>query len=101
MFLLGQISKFLRFQDIVRNQLIQFELLLTTATFVVAIFGVVAGVFGMNFATPFFDEPEAFERVLVRIRGSWCDYLLHLPVVLQVQKTDSPVDRLVDCNHGD
>ncbi|KAM3700200.1 hypothetical protein ACB098_05G079200 [Castanea mollissima] len=31
--------------DNVRNQLIQFELLLTTATFVVAIFGVVAGIF--------------------------------------------------------
>jgi len=45
--------------------LIQFELLLTTATFVVAIFGVVAGVFGMNFAIPFFDELEAFEWVLI------------------------------------
>ncbi|KAF8103416.1 hypothetical protein N665_0188s0352 [Sinapis alba] len=32
--------------DNVRNQLIQFELLLTTATFVVAIFGVVAGSLG-------------------------------------------------------
>ncbi|XP_020269682.1 magnesium transporter MRS2-1-like [Asparagus officinalis] len=51
--------------DNVRNQLIQFELLLTTATFVVAIFGVVAGVFGMNFAVPLFDEPEAFEWVLI------------------------------------
>ena len=35
-------------QDNVRNKLIRFELLLTTATFVVAMFGVVAGVFGMN-----------------------------------------------------
>ena len=52
-------------QDNVRNQLIQFELLLTTATFVVAIFGVVAGIFGMNFTVPIFDEPGAFKWVLI------------------------------------
>ncbi|XP_017702252.1 magnesium transporter MRS2-B isoform X2 [Phoenix dactylifera] len=51
--------------DNVRNQLIQFELLLTTATFVVAIFGVVAGIFGMNFAIPLFDKPDAFQWVLI------------------------------------
>ncbi|CAA7408097.1 unnamed protein product [Spirodela intermedia] len=51
--------------DNVRNQLIQFELLLTTATFVVAIFGVVAGVFGMNFTIPLFDRPSAFQWVLI------------------------------------
>ncbi|KAK6284805.1 hypothetical protein POUND7_003757 [Theobroma cacao] len=51
--------------DNVRNQLIQFELLLTTATFVVAIFGVVAGIFGMNFAIPLFDDPGAFKWVLM------------------------------------
>ncbi|XP_038995341.1 magnesium transporter MRS2-1-like [Hibiscus syriacus] len=51
--------------DNVRNQLIQFELLLTTATFVVAIFGVVAGIFGMNFLIPMFDEPGAFKWVLI------------------------------------
>ncbi|MED6197953.1 Magnesium transporter MRS2-1 [Stylosanthes scabra] len=51
--------------DNVRNQLIQFELLLTTATFVVAIFGVVAGIFGMNFEIPLFNEPSAFHWVLV------------------------------------
>ncbi|KAL9247918.1 hypothetical protein vseg_021295 [Gypsophila vaccaria] len=51
--------------DNVRNQLIQFELLLTTATFVVAIFGVVAGIFGMNFEIPLFDDPGAFKWVLV------------------------------------
>ncbi|XP_015570750.1 magnesium transporter MRS2-1 [Ricinus communis] len=51
--------------DNVRNQLIQFELLLTTATFVVAIFGVVAGIFGMNFAIPMFDDPRAFKWVLI------------------------------------
>ncbi|EHA8590207.1 magnesium transporter MRS2-1 [Cocos nucifera] len=51
--------------DNVRNQLIQFELVLTTATFVVAIFGVVAGIFGMNFAVPLFDKPGAFQWVLI------------------------------------
>ncbi|KAK6915133.1 Mg2+ transporter protein, CorA-like/Zinc transport protein ZntB [Dillenia turbinata] len=51
--------------DNVRNQLIQFELLLTTATFVVAMFGVVAGIFGMNFAIPFFDNESAFKWVLI------------------------------------
>ena len=51
-------------QDNVRNQLIQFELLLTTATFVVAIFGVVAGIFGMNFEIEFFNYPNAFQWVL-------------------------------------
>ncbi|CAK9878811.1 unnamed protein product [Sphagnum jensenii] len=50
--------------DNVRNQLIQFELLLTTATFVVAIFGVVAGVFGMNIPIDLFDEPRAFKWIL-------------------------------------
>ncbi|CAL9166952.1 unnamed protein product [Musa hybrid cultivar] len=51
--------------DDVRNQLIQFELLLTTATFVVAIFGVVAGIFGMNFEIALFEVPSAFQWVLV------------------------------------
>ncbi|KAG9455885.1 hypothetical protein H6P81_000393 [Aristolochia fimbriata] len=51
--------------DNVRNQLIQFELLLTTATFVVAIFGVVAGIFGMNFPISLFDQPEAFKWVII------------------------------------
>lgn len=51
--------------DNVRNQLIQFELLLTTATFVVAIFGVVAGIFGMNFEIPMFNNPGAFKWVLI------------------------------------
>ncbi|KAL3721161.1 hypothetical protein ACJRO7_005907 [Eucalyptus globulus] len=51
--------------DNVRNQLIQFELLLTTATFVVAIFGVVAGIFGMNFPIPLFNNAEAFGWVLL------------------------------------
>lgn len=51
--------------DNVRNQLIQFELLLTTATFVMAIFSVVAGVFGMNIPMVLFDEPAAFKWVLI------------------------------------
>lgn len=51
--------------DNVRNQLIQFELLLTTATFVVAIFGVVAGIFGMNFEIQMFNYPKAFKWVLI------------------------------------
>ncbi|KAG6415750.1 hypothetical protein SASPL_123165 [Salvia splendens] len=51
--------------DNVRNQLIQFELLLTTATFVVAIFGVVAGIFGMNFEISMFNNTGAFKWVLV------------------------------------
>lgn len=52
-------------QDNVRNQLIQFELLLTTATFVVAIFGVVAGIFGMNFEIELFNYPDAFKWTLL------------------------------------
>lgn len=52
-------------QDNVRNQLIQFELLLTTATFVVTIFGVVAGIFGMNFEIALFKTPSAFQWVLM------------------------------------
>ncbi|XP_075511195.1 magnesium transporter MRS2-1-like isoform X1 [Primulina tabacum] len=51
--------------DNVRNQLIQFELLLTTATFVVAIFAVVAGIFGMNFPVPLFNDPDAFKWVMI------------------------------------
>uniref|UniRef100_A0A453CC03 Magnesium transporter n=1 Tax=Aegilops tauschii subsp. strangulata TaxID=200361 RepID=A0A453CC03_AEGTS len=52
--------------DNVRNQLIQFELLLTTATFVVAIFGVVSGVFGMNFeGVAVLKVPHAFEWTLI------------------------------------
>eukprot|EP00250_Pteridium_aquilinum_P012815 c20961_g1_i3 orf=206-1096(-) len=51
--------------DNVRNQLIQFELLLTTATFVVAIYGVVAGVFGMNIEIGIFNEPRAFKWVIL------------------------------------
>ncbi|ONK68924.1 uncharacterized protein A4U43_C05F17450 [Asparagus officinalis] len=51
--------------DNVRNQLIQFELILTTATFIVTIFSVVAGIFGMNFEIPLFNDPSAFDWVLI------------------------------------
>lgn len=49
----------------VQNQLIQFELLLTAATFVVTCFAVVTGVFGMNFETPVFSNPFTFNWVLI------------------------------------
>ncbi|XP_010537853.1 PREDICTED: magnesium transporter MRS2-1 [Tarenaya hassleriana] len=65
--------------DNVRNQLIQFELLLTTATFVVAIFGVVAGVFGMNFEIDFFQQRDAFKWVLI-ITGS-CGMVIFLAFI--------------------
>ncbi|XP_008805128.1 magnesium transporter MRS2-5-like [Phoenix dactylifera] len=51
--------------DNVRNQLIQFELLLTAATFVVTIFAVVTGVFGMNFEDSVFERASNFNWVLI------------------------------------
>ncbi|XVE85741.1 hypothetical protein DITRI_Ditri17bG0115400 [Diplodiscus trichospermus] len=58
----------------VQNHLIQFELLLTAATFVATLFAAVAGVFGMNFAASIFDYPSAFNWVLV-ITGAGCGLL--------------------------
>ncbi|KAL5826256.1 hypothetical protein ACOSQ4_018053 [Xanthoceras sorbifolium] len=58
----------------VQNRLIQFELLLTAATFVATIFAVVTGVFGMNFEATIFDYPSAFSWVLV-ITGVACGFL--------------------------
>ncbi|KAL5723259.1 hypothetical protein ACHQM5_006677 [Ranunculus cassubicifolius] len=58
----------------VQNQLIKFEVLLTAATFVAAIFAVVAGVFGMNFKPDIFDYSPAFNWVLV-ITGIGCGFL--------------------------
>lgn len=58
----------------VQNQLIQFELLLTAATFVATIFAAVTGVFGMNFTATIFDYPSAFNWVLV-ITGVICGFL--------------------------
>ncbi|KAH7673405.1 magnesium transporter protein [Dioscorea alata] len=49
----------------VQNQLIQFELLLTAATFFVTIFAVVTGVFGMNFVDSVFDNPSNFDSVVI------------------------------------
>eukprot|EP00268_Persea_americana_P005753 TRINITY_DN1196_c0_g1_i7.p1 TRINITY_DN1196_c0_g1~~TRINITY_DN1196_c0_g1_i7.p1 ORF type:complete len:279 (+),score=44.83 TRINITY_DN1196_c0_g1_i7:483-1319(+) len=57
--------------DNVQNQLIQFELLLTAATFVTTIFAVVTGVFGMNFTPPFFNFPVNFNWVLL-VTGICC-----------------------------
>ncbi|CAD5195842.1 unnamed protein product [Musa acuminata subsp. malaccensis] len=51
--------------DNVRNQLIQFELLLAAATFVVTLFAVVTGVFGMNFEDSVFDTASNFNWVLI------------------------------------
>ncbi|KAH8501062.1 hypothetical protein Peur_042813 [Populus x canadensis] len=58
----------------VQNQLIQFELLLTAATFVTTIFAVVTGIFGMNFVASIFDYPYAFNWVLI-ITGLACVFL--------------------------
>ncbi|OWM89462.1 hypothetical protein CDL15_Pgr024210 [Punica granatum] len=55
----------------VQNQLIQFELLLTAATFVATIFAVVTGIFGMNFETSVFDYPSTFHWVLL-VTGFFC-----------------------------
>ncbi|XP_075096675.1 magnesium transporter MRS2-5-like [Nicotiana tabacum] len=55
----------------VQNQLIQFELLLTAATFVAAIFAMVTGVFGMNLKTTVFNDPDGFNWVLI-ITGLFC-----------------------------
>ncbi|KAG0480802.1 hypothetical protein HPP92_011366 [Vanilla planifolia] len=65
--------------DNIQNQLIQFELLLTAATFVVTVFAVVTGVFGMNFNDAVFDTPSNFNWVLI-LSGVFCSlvYLLFL-----------------------
>ncbi|XP_075103396.1 magnesium transporter MRS2-5 [Nicotiana tabacum] len=55
----------------VQNQLIQFELLLTAATFVAAIFAMVTGIFGMNLKTTVFNDPDGFNWVLI-ITGIFC-----------------------------
>ncbi|KAM7464452.1 hypothetical protein LguiA_032573 [Lonicera macranthoides] len=58
----------------VQNQLIQYELLLTSATFVVTIFAVVTGVFGMNFEDSVFYNASTFDWVLI-ITGVSCGVL--------------------------
>lgn len=61
-------------QGNIQNQLIQFELLLTAATFVTTIFAVVTGVFGMNFEDSVFDNPSTFNWVLI-VTGFACGML--------------------------
>ncbi|KAF5443431.1 hypothetical protein F2P56_035986 [Juglans regia] len=58
----------------VQNQLIQFQLLLTAATFVATVFASVTAVFGMNFADSIFDRPSTFNWVLV-FTGFTCGFL--------------------------
>ncbi|KAL1356027.1 magnesium transporter MRS2-5 isoform X2 [Arachis duranensis] len=55
----------------IQNRLIQFELLLTAATLVAAVFAAVTAVFGMNFETTVFDYPSGFHWVLV-VTGITC-----------------------------
>ncbi|KAL5553629.1 hypothetical protein UlMin_041030 [Ulmus minor] len=58
----------------VQNQLIQFELLLTAATFLATLFAAVTAVFGMNFEDAIFDYEYAFHWVLV-LTGIFCGVL--------------------------
>ncbi|KAI3955162.1 hypothetical protein MKX01_034191 [Papaver californicum] len=58
----------------VQNQLIQFEVLLTAATFVATIFAVVTGVFGMNLKTAIFNYADAFNWVLI-ITSLFCGFI--------------------------
>lgn len=52
-------------QDVLRNQLLKFELLLGSAGFVVGMFGVVPGVFGMDFeGVTLYKVPHAFEETI-------------------------------------
>lgn len=61
-------------QGNVQNQLIQFELLITAATFVATIFASVTAVFGMNFEASVFDYSYGFNWVLV-VTGIFCGLL--------------------------
>ncbi|CAL1360201.1 unnamed protein product [Linum trigynum] len=58
----------------IQNQLIQFELLLTAATFVATVFAVVTGVFGMNFEDSVFDNPSTFHWVVI-VTGLGCCFM--------------------------
>ncbi|PKU81562.1 Magnesium transporter MRS2-10 [Dendrobium catenatum] len=71
--------------DSVQNQLIQFELRLTTVTFITAIFGVVAGIFGMNFEVPLFEEPFAFlwvQKTNANVKIKWISGDKCPPIIL-------------------
>ncbi|OMO85683.1 Magnesium transporter MRS2/LPE10 [Corchorus capsularis] len=48
-----------------RNRLIQFELLLTSATLVMAIFGAIIGIFGINFPVPLFTNERTIKLILI------------------------------------
>ncbi|KAB2612081.1 magnesium transporter MRS2-5 [Pyrus ussuriensis x Pyrus communis] len=58
----------------VQNHLIQFELLLTAATFLATVFAAVTAVFGMNLPSTVFDSPSTFNWVLV-FSGVACGFL--------------------------
>lgn len=58
-------------QGNVQNRLIQFQLLLTAATFLATIFASVTAVFGMNFEDSIFDNPTTFNWVLI-VTGMTC-----------------------------
>ncbi|XP_031101259.1 magnesium transporter MRS2-5 [Ipomoea triloba] len=74
----------------VQNQLIQYELLLTAATFVATIFAMVTAVFGMNFEDTIFDDPATFNWVLV-ITGAFCGALYSLFLIYFRQKKVFPL----------
>ncbi|XP_021298385.1 magnesium transporter MRS2-1-like [Herrania umbratica] len=62
-----------------RNRLIQFELLLTSATFVLAVFGIIIGIFGINFPVPLFNDSHTIKVVL--IITSVCGIILYCALV--------------------
>jgi len=71
----------------VQNQLIQFQLLLTAATFVAAIFAAVTAVFGMNLQDSVFQNPTTFQYVLL-ITGIGCGFFVFwFCVILQAQES--------------
>ncbi|KAH9607014.1 hypothetical protein KSS87_013789 [Heliosperma pusillum] len=74
----------------IQNQLIQFEVLLTAATFVATIFAVVAGIFGMNFQASVFDNPFTFNYVLL-ISGVSCGILYFCFLIYFKRKKIFPV----------
>lgn len=74
----------------VQNQLIQYELLLTAATFVATIFAMVTAVFGMNFEDSIFNDPSTFNWVLI-VTGAFCGALYSLFLFYFRQKKVLPL----------
>lgn len=74
----------------VQNQLIQYELLLTAATFVATIFAMVTAVFGMNFEDSIFNDPSTFNWVLI-VTGGFCGALYSLFLIYFRQKKVLPL----------